>query len=53
MKRIAVKVVLLLGCLLSASVFGQPIGTDFARANLKVLEGATYVPGLMDALAKP
>jgi dipeptidyl aminopeptidase/acylaminoacyl peptidase len=28
----------------------EPIGNDFKGANLKVLEGAEYVPGLADAL---
>ena len=28
----------------------EPIGNDFKGANLKVLEGAQYVPGLEDAL---
>jgi dipeptidyl aminopeptidase/acylaminoacyl peptidase len=28
----------------------EPIGNDFKGANLKVLEGAQYVPGLSDAL---
>lgn len=28
----------------------QPVGDDFKGANLKVLEGAQYVPGLSDAL---
>jgi len=28
----------------------EPIGNDFQGANLKVLEGAEYVPGLADAL---
>ena len=28
----------------------EPIGNDFKGANLKVLEGAQYVPGLADAL---
>ena len=28
----------------------EPVGTDFKGANLKVLEGADYVPGLADAL---
>ncbi len=28
----------------------EPIGNDFKGANLKVLEGAQYVPGLTDAL---
>jgi dipeptidyl aminopeptidase/acylaminoacyl peptidase len=28
----------------------EPIGNDFKGANLKVVEGASYVPGLTDAL---
>jgi dipeptidyl aminopeptidase/acylaminoacyl peptidase len=30
----------------------EPVGEDFAGANLKVPEGAAYVPGLADASAK-
>jgi dipeptidyl aminopeptidase/acylaminoacyl peptidase len=30
----------------------QPVGDDFKGASLEVLEGASYVPGLADAMAK-
>lgn len=31
----------------------QPVGNDFKGSSLQVLEGATYVPGLAEAIATP